>query len=50
MTPTSAKVAAIGACGLCTVTLHLGDTDEAFEDGVGDRAGGGFHQLDSSAP
>ena len=45
MTPTSPKVAAIGACGLCTVTRTGRDLGEAVEDGVGDRAGGGFDQA-----
>ncbi len=44
VTPTSAKVAAIGACGLCTVTRTADDLGEALEHGVGDRAGGGLDQ------
>ncbi len=43
-TPTSSKVAAIGACGLWMVTRTACDLREAVEHGVGDRAGGGLDQ------
>ncbi len=44
MTPTSSKVAAIGACGLCTVTRTPRTCGKRCQHGVGDRAGGGFDQ------
>ena len=44
VTPTSAKVAAIGACGLCTVTRTLMTWWEPVEHRFGDRAGRGLDQ------
>ena len=44
VTPTSSKVAAIGACGLCTVTRTPRTCEKALEHRVGDGAGGGLDQ------
>ena len=44
VTPTSLKVAAIGACGLWMVTATAAHRAESREHGVGDRAGGGLDQ------
>ncbi len=43
-TPTSSKVAAIGACGLCTVTRMRANLREALKHRLGDGAGGGLDQ------
>ena len=45
VTPTSVKIAAIGACGLCTVTRTLATRGKRGQDRIGDRAGGGLDQA-----
>ncbi len=47
VTPTSLKIAAIGACGLWIVTVTRVHRRECRQHGVGDVAGGGFDQPET---